>query len=487
MINTKLVEVLRCFNKKETKKLYAFLNFPLLSKRKKTLKLLHYLQPYLPTFDNFDQSKAQIYQIICDTDIYDNLDFNRICADAIDLIEHFLRYVHLDKNNIHANQAVFDFYLKHHLYKHFDTLHKTLDEALHKSPLRNEDYLFQKWLLSTYLLIQETRQHDRKESHTLPIIMNNFDDYYTILKLHYINISHTYKTILHYDKNNFLETELIHHLEKNGVENKVPPIQLMYYMYLLGKEGNNDENIAKVAELNSSYSNMLNPIERLNIYMFLQNSYIKKINEGKGVIYEQKLLDLYKEQLAAGMMYESGGYIMPQPFKNIVQISLKLKEYDWTLAFINEYTQKLMPDKQADTHSYCMAIYLFNLQNYQACIKTLQRVEPIDIFFKTDSKRLLIRSYYELGEHESALASLETFKVFVHRNKLINDSYKSSNRNFANMLTQMILTPKVGKLLKLKAKLENLQRIADRKWLMEKINLRIERLLKSEKIDKEWG
>lgn len=74
-----------------------------------------------------------------------------------------------------------------------------------------------------------------------------------------------------------------------------------------------------------------------------------------------------------------------------------------------------------------------------------------------------------MQEYELALSTVNTFRVFVHRENAIHETHKITNRNFANLLTKLIQADKPAKIVKLKTELAETPNVADRKWLIEKI------------------
>jgi hypothetical protein len=71
----------------------------------------------------------------------------------------------------------------------------------------------------------------------------------------------------------------------------------------------------------------------------------------------------------------------------------------------------------------------------------LQQVEYLNVFYKIDSRKLLIQAFYELKEWDSLDSAMNAFRVFIHRNKEISDLHKKNNQNFINFLYKLVSAP----------------------------------------------
>ena len=473
MFDTKLIQVLRCFDTKEVKKLYEFIDSPFFIKSEKSVKLLYYLKPYFPSLTSKHLDKEKVHQHIFPKTEYNNLRFNRICFEAMDMIEDFLRHYHLQNSDAHINKPLFDFYLKHHLDKHFDALHKSLEKINEKSVERNEEYFFQKWLLASAANTQQFAQGMRGEINIFDDLVNSIDDFYVVKRLNYICTKASFQHLLSQKEENLIDEYFIYMIEKKAAGNHIPVIKMLYHIYLMQKEHDAEQHFEIAAELNMKNNIYLSDIEKLNVYIWLQNFCVRQINKKADIKYENKLFELYKEQLAQGLMYDQSGNFVAANFKNMVQLGLRLQNYGWVTDFIDQYAPKLSIEHRKDTESHAQASLAFAQKDYKQALLILQNSEPTDIFFKLDIKRLLIRTYYEMEEYELAMSTLNTFKVFVHRDTLISEKHKLTNRNFANILTKLIQADKASKIQKLRIELDEMANVGERKWLKAKIESKV--------------
>lgn len=299
-------------------------------------------------------------------------------------------------------------------------------------------------------------------------MVSTLDDFYLTKKLELIYVNSTLQALFQKKDMLFLESEILQIFEQQSVDKFKPIIQLYYYLHLL-QQVKNIAHFEQVDKLLKQYKDTLSIEEKRNFYTALQNFCIQQINKNDDANFRKKLFELYQVCLEQDLLSDSNGHIFPPNFKNIVRLGLGLQEYAWTAFFIENYAAKLPEEKRADVENDALAQMAFSKGNYQKVLHILQETEPVDIFFKIDAKRLLLRTYYELGEIELTLSTLNTFRVFIHRDNIIHETHKLSNRNFINILNALIQANSFAKLLKIKKELLETLQVAEKKWLILKI------------------
>ena len=468
MFDTKLIHILRKLDSKEVKKLYEFVDSPFFFKSEKGEMLLRYLKPYFPQLDAINLEKEVVFAHLYPNKAFNNMRFNRICFDAVETVESFLRHYYLEETDAYINKPVFEFYQKHRFGKYFDTMVKALETLYEKNPNQNPHLLFQKWLLLASNYRQKAASNIRESVPFLKEMINSLDNFHTAKKLEYMVTHESVKELFPQKDEIFMETEILNAIEQQSVTSFLPIIQLFYHLYLLQKE-NQVAHFEQVDGLLKQHKDILSVEEKRNFYTTLQNFCIQQINKNGDVDFRKKLFELYKICLDENLLADSHGNIFPPNFKNIVRLALGLQEYTWTASFIEKYAEKLPEERRTDVENDALAQLAFSRGDYQKVLQILQTTEPVDIFFKIDAKRLLIRTYYELEEIELALSSLNTFRVFIHRDNIIHETHKLSNRNFINILNALIQANSFAKLLKIKKELSETPQVAEKKWLTLKI------------------
>jgi hypothetical protein len=83
-----------------------------------------------------------------------------------------------------------------------------------------------------------------------------------------------------------------------------------------------------------------------------------------------------------------------------------------------------------------------------------------------------MKTYYELGEYQPLLSLKESFRILLRRKKLISEQNKTNYENFARFTMKLFRIDVKDKaaLQRLKADINNTGNVADKSWILEKLN-----------------
>jgi hypothetical protein len=214
---------------------------------------------------------------------------------------------------------------------------------------------------------------------------------------------------------------------------------------------------------------LLNPIEQNDRYKVAFNYCVRKINQGK-TDYFAELFDFYKINLPKGILLQNN-ILQFLDYKNIVAVGLRQEEYVWVEHFLYEYNEKLPPEYRENALNYNLAKLNFAQKNYKKVIKLLQIVEYQDLVYTFDSRTTLIKTYYELGEYEAMESAAESFRLFLLRNKTASTTVKKTYQNFIRFIKKIaqLSDNQIVERKKLSATIDVTPLVADRKWLLWKL------------------
>ena len=175
--------------------------------------------------------------------------------------------------------------------------------------------------------------------------------------------------------------------------------------------------------------------------------------------------------MLAEQMLLVDNFFMPNHYKNIVITALKLKEYDWTQDFIDKYAPKLPLDIKETVFNYTLAALHFDRKEYDEALFCLMKINPIDPYYGLNYRALLCKTYYELSEFMALNANLESFRVFVLREKQLSEYNNLSYKNFINVLKRLIRGKEKKKKTadNLLTEMSSMEPLVHKQWLLEKI------------------
>ena len=118
-------------------------------------------------------------------------------------------------------------------------------------------------------------------------------------------------------------------------------------------------------------------------------------------------------------------------------------------------------------YKYNRALYFFRSNDYKSAMQLLQTVNPKDVLFNLDARRLLARIYFELKENSALDSLIDTSKIYLHRQKDIG-YHREMYLNFFKIL-ELLLKKDAQKSKLLRGLIEETKYLAEREWLLEKL------------------
>lgn len=215
------------------------------------------------------------------------------------------------------------------------------------------------------------------------------------------------------------------------------------------------------------YVNLFPPAEARDLYMAAINFAIRRHNRGDRA-FTREAFDLYREALDKGVLPENGQ--LPQyTFINILNLAQLLGEHTWSRTFLEEGQTLLPPAERDNTYRYGLAGYHFRRSEYEPVLALLREVDFSDVFIQLDARKMLLRSYYELGEWPALASLLDSFKAFLRRHKALGyhrDSYLNLVKFTQKLMKTIGKRPAARK--RLAAQIQAAEAIAEREWLLGK-------------------
>jgi hypothetical protein len=205
-------------------------------------------------------------------------------------------------------------------------------------------------------------------------------------------------------------------------------------------------------------------------YYMAQNYCALKINQGR-TDYYNIYFELQKKVVQLGILLENGE-LSEAVFKNMVTIGLSAGEFNWTDSFIQQYHTFLPSNIRENARTFNLANLYFHQKKHQKVIELLQNVEYSDIVYILGAKLILLRTYFESKEHLALDSLIDSFRIFIRRNKQMSKSLKREYINFLTFLSKLITmgSSRQKDVALLKKKITETQSVMSKKWLLEKVD-----------------
>jgi len=469
MIAKKLTLLLQTFSSNEHTQFRKYLLSPFFNENKTLLKLYDIFAKNLKARQPFTDKNA-IWSRLCPKLAYNDVRFRKYCSDLTRLGENFLIYYEFDTNEVGKNIHLLRSLNKRQLDQHFSAKETKTRRTIEALSHRDINYHLQYFLLENEVDKFQIRRIKRTNKITLEDFDQSLDNFYLTQKLKNYCNSLNYKNIVNKDFEIGFIQLFINELNKD-IETRPPSVQVYYQVMLTLSEIEDETHFYRLREVLNTHGDLFPQPELRDLYIFAQNYCIKKINTGKKEYFKQ-LFDIYNTLLEKGTIFNNGE-LLPWDFKNMVAVGLRIGEFDWIENIIRKYSDHLPDDFRENAITYNLATVYFYKREYDKVIELLREVEYQDLYYAMDGKWLLIKTYYELDEPEPMEALLESFRIFLLRNKLISKVKERQYLNLIRFVKKMNQLPYNSQQAaqKLQKKIEESGAVADKKWLLEKIEI----------------
>ncbi|MFK7925378.1 MAG: hypothetical protein AB8H47_25710 [Bacteroidia bacterium] len=176
--------------------------------------------------------------------------------------------------------------------------------------------------------------------------------------------------------------------------------------------------------------------EHKPLYQYAQNYCIKQANQGHEK-YLTELFTIYQEMIEQGLIYYQG-FISPNDVKNIVVLGVRLKEYDWTEYFLDQFGERVAPEQRHNAMAYNRAYLLYARGERRAALRQLTQVRYQDVFYLLGGRSMQLKIYYEMQDDEGLEAALHAFDNALRRDRMLPDYRKTAYREFVRLLRKLM-------------------------------------------------
>lgn len=211
-----------------------------------------------------------------------------------------------------------------------------------------------------------------------------------------------------------------------------------------------------------------NEEEKVNFLVALLNYTTNQINRGNTTFIDEQY-ELF-EYFEANDIFKIKSYINTGRINNVVFIYLRKREFKKAELFLKKYSEFLLENQRESCFHFNISRIYFENNRFKDSLKELLKVDfGHDSWYSVNSKLLLLKNYFELKETDAFASLCISFKEYVKKNKVISDSHKISLSNFIKIIRK-IYDANPNKLKKLRKDLEESKQIAEKAWLLGKID-----------------
>ena len=468
MYDSKLIQLLKTFEKEDWRWFRKFLLSPYFNSRTELIPFFDYLRGQAPDFKERAVQKEKIFKKLFPKKNYDEKQLSYLMNFLLGQAERYLAQKEMEVQTPITQNYLLRSLVNRQLDKHYNYQYEKSKKILNDWKGKHIDHYLFEFQLAEIANLRQGKQSIRKYDESLQITSNLLDRFYFLHKLRYScemignakTVEGDYQPITEKEINAFVSKK---HLNED-------PLILAYIeaFYILKKE-KAESNFEKLKELLIKFKENIPDAAKQHLSFHGINYCISQISRNiNRKYYAEQCLDLYLAGINQGFLLKNG-YLTPWTFKNVIKLGLNLRKYDFTEEFIQHNHKKLEEKFQEDALHFNLADINYRKKNYQEAQIHLIQVQFSDLFYTLDAKAMLLKIYYETNEAEALLSLLASFSIFLKRNKKLAKNIQISYLNFTTLLAKIVRTKKEKK-IDILEKIKSTKSLTNRQWLLEVCN-----------------
>lgn len=468
MDNSKLISLLRTFDAKDLRLFGDFVRSPFYNKNVELARLYEQLRKTAPEFPAHKIDKYLIWTQLYPDLAPDEKEISYLMNFLLKLAERYIGMRRYQEDTFMPEFHILEAYSGRGLDKHYRHKHRQLGKLLSGHPYQNERHYYNAYEMASLDARFIHLKQQRTVDHHLRGTVDHLDRYYLATRLRLTCELINRRNILSAEYDQEEVDKLLNYLHTHESVLELPVIGVYYYQLRMLIEPEQEQFFHSFKALLSENGSLLPPLELKEVYVYAQNYCIRRIRQGAGGFLKE-LFEIYQEALKAGTLLESDGYLSPWKFKNIVSVALRLGETDWAEGFIEEFLPELPVEFRESASAYNIAHIRYHQKEYAQALKTLQAVEFSDLYYSLDTRKMMLRIYFEQADTEPLLSLIAAFKIFLKRNKLISDGNRAAYRNFVDWVYRLERMREKGQVVgpALQMEIRDTQPLVDEEWLIQ--------------------
>lgn len=475
MQQSRLIRAINNLSSRQQEQFRNFVISPYFNQHEKTIELLEIIQAELKKKEpNLD--REAVFKKLFPKQEYEEQKIHNVMSYLMRLYHKFLAHEHFENQQLAEQLFTLEEAYETGRWDVFKNRAKFLEKTLEQHPSQDSQYHYVQYRFS-YLRGNYRSDHiDRAERETFQQMLIHLDHFYLVEKLKYSCILTAHEMVINASYDFQFLDETLRYLSQNWERFASHPTIAAYRTILLMlRQENNPQHYTELKRRLTEEFDRFAKEDVKQFFIFAFNYCIRQINQGNDD-YQRELFTLYQQSLENGTIYE-GDQLSEWDYKNITTIGCKLKEFDWTKKFIEDYKEKLPVAQQENAYNYSLAAFFFSKKSYEQAQSLLVQVHFTEVQYHLSGTFLLVRTYYELDNTEALLSLLETFRIYVMRSKKMTTKEKKGYFNLLRFTKKLVLLRNSSftfsraefekKLEALRQKIETTENTISRSWLLQ--------------------
>lgn len=467
MATALLIRTLKYLPTKDLRALRAFVRCDLFNRREDVARLCDYLVANIgkPSPQTFEA--AQLFEAACPGQPFDGKHLRHIMSYLLEAMRQYLAFAEWQQDEGEHHRYLVKALRSRGLDHLFDKEWQRAENTAESSPVRDASYHFRRYQLQQEQLERKARR-ERTARFNLQPLPEELTTFYVSEMLRHACVALTHQAVA----GQAYRIDLLHAILDIAGQDamlRTPAVAVYYHAYQMLQSPEATEPFERLKALLAEHEERFEQEEMRGLYLIAINGCIRRMNAGQRA-YIREAFDLYRAALERDFLKENG-VLSGFTYKNILRVSLALGENEWARQFLEQHRADLDVRERDNLYSYNLAYFYFQQHDYARAMPLLQQVDLEDPLNNLDARRMLLRSYWELGEWEALASLLQSFSAYLRRQKNLG-YHRKTNEQLIAFTKKMIEADQADSkaIAALRAEVDATPDIAERAWLLEQLN-----------------
>ncbi len=479
MQNTLLLKSIKRLTKEDFHQLRKFVRSPYFNQRDDVICLFDYFDQVLNSKKGGSIKKQDVWKAVFPKQKFHDKTLHYTASFLLKAIKQYLAISEAQEDMLQQQIHLCKALQKRGMAKSFEKELTNTKALQQKQNRRNIRYHFNRYQIEMELSAH-TMQQRRSGEMNLQTVHDELTTYFIAETLRQGCTILTHQTMSKQVYDLKLLDEVLALVESGGYDEVTA--MMVYYNAFKALSGGNeqlasgDERSAsgkdvyffELKKLIESVGNEFPSYELRDIYLLAINFCIKKLNAGERQ-YIREAFELYRLGLENKALLENG-ILSSYTYKNITRLGMNLGETEWVGQFLESFKKYLPPRERDNSWRYNLAFFHFQQADYDSAMRLLRLVEFHDVLNNLDARRMLLRSYFELGEFTALDSLLDSFKAYLRR--MADHGYHRENYlNLVRFIKKLMKVDKGDKkaITAIRSEVATTERVAEKEWLLGKL------------------
>ncbi|MBN8584580.1 MAG: hypothetical protein J0M37_05740 [Ignavibacteria bacterium] len=484
MIQSKAIDVVKSFSKKEISEFSKYLDSPFLNSNKNLVKLFSGLKKFYPFFDSSKLTKETLYRTVYPGKQFDDRKLRKLFSDLYKETERFIVISAADKNEIVFNKLLLDEFDSRKIDNLFiskiEQYNLYLDDTYYNTDNLHYDYFLEKHLAEWKKVMFHLERGMQQKialniyKRTEYLIFYFLSDLFLSFQDNLSNKSR-FNTRANVDLGseflkNFNINAMFEYILKNDFASK-NVLNAYYLAFLAFRNFENEKYYYDFKEYVVKNIGQFNEGTKRTVVINLINYCARKKGLSKERKIRQELNDNYGLYISQRLYRLSGeNYFRSDIFLNIISNYFELGKVKESSEFLENNIDVIQPSHRKNIKALCRSLIEFEKGNFGQSLRESSMIKTNYYLYKYRIKYLNLKNHYELKNYDIAKESLNSFRKYIINDENLTDILRSKTNEFVNnyniLWKYYEKRPPEADIKKAVKCLEEISPIPESKWLI---------------------